>query len=149
MTQNNEDRKQVTSFSIENTCRSTNYLKNLKAIIETHPDNSAKILGESIIWMIMGKTDEMIESYRRLINDHPDIALLHRRAGELRICQKQYADAIPYFDRAVELDEHDLTSRFWRSFCHFKNNDLEGVKFELEYLEERVIYLNTIESNWF
>lgn len=136
------------SFSIRLACRSTDPLTNLRSIIETHPDQDARILGESIVYFLSGKSQKMLECYERLIEENPDIPLLYRRAGELSICARKYSQAATYFAKAIELSDEDLTNRLWLSFCHLKNNDIEAANSEFEHLEERVFYIDISELNW-
>lgn len=77
-------------FSIECACRSSNLLQNLQNIIQSHPNNTAQNFGMSVIHLIEGEPDKMINCLELIIKENPNISLLHRRIAEVFINKDDY-----------------------------------------------------------
>lgn len=53
--------EKTSAFSIEEACRSSNMMRNLRSVIEAHPDECAKNFGMSIMYLINEEHDKMLE----------------------------------------------------------------------------------------
>lgn len=136
------------SFSLEQACCSTNYLNNLKTVVNTHQNHSARIFGKSLIYFLIGNSKEMLRCFDQLITENPQISLLYRRAGELLVHEEEHALAIEYLEKALELNEHDLTSRMWLSYCLVKDGKTTEAEKQFNVIKDHILYLNLDKTNW-
>lgn len=136
------------SFSIESVCESSNYLSNLQQVIQSHPNQTAKNFGLSVIYLLKSDYDKTINYLKSLIQEFPDVPLFHRRMGEVYIVRKEYKKAIPYFEKAIEIDSGDLTSITWLSLSYFVTGECEKGLAKLKALEDHITILAVEDSNW-
>jgi len=139
----------VTSFSIEQTCKSSSLMQNLRNVIESHPNESAKNLGMSIFYLINGEHRKMLECLEFLVEKHPEIAEIQRRVGEGYINKNDYQTAIPHLKNAIKLNEEDLTAKIWLSFSYFAIGDEKKAKICLDLIKPDVFLLHAENSKWF
>lgn len=99
-----------TSFSIEKACKSHNLLKNLRAVVESHQDESAKNLGMSILHLLNDDFSKMLDCLQSLAQAHPEIGLINRRIAEIYINRNDFETAITYLEKALTIDKEDLTA---------------------------------------
>jgi predicted Zn-dependent protease len=113
------------TFSLETACKSNNVVRNLEQVIQSHPDNTARSFGMSIVHLFEHKTDELLETLKLILKENPTISLLNRRLAEALIANNEHRKAIPYLEMAVELNEEDLTAVVWLSLCYSKTGNPE------------------------
>lgn len=135
-------------FSLECACRSNNLLKNLRNIIQTHPNNIAQNFGMSIIHLIEGDSDKMVNCLESIIAENPNISLLHRRIAEVFINNNDYKQAIIHLENALEADKEDLTAKVWLSLSYFETGNVKKAGAILTELKEYLFHLNVTSNNW-
>lgn len=136
------------SFSLETVCKSSNFIKNLREIIETHPDDGAKNLGLSIIHLLYGNYDKVLNCLDIIASQHPDIPLIQRRIAEIYIYRNNFQAAIPYLEKVLELNEEDMTAQIWLNLSYFVTGETKKARANLKLLKSFVFSLNAKESNW-
>lgn len=149
------EQKNITScegtnaFSLENTCKSSNLMKNLREVLETHPDECAKNLGMSIMHMLYDNHDKMLECLKFLVKNNPELPLLHRRIAEIYINRDDYKTAVPHLEKALKLDNQDLTAKIWLGLSYYATGNEKKAKICLDLLKEDVFLLHAGSTNWF
>jgi len=141
--------EKIQTFSIERVCKSSNFLKNLREIIDSHPDESAKNLGMSIMHLLNDDYGKMLECLKLLVQNHPDVPLIHRRIAEIYINQDDYETAVPHLEKALKLDKEDLTTKIWLGLSYFATGNEKKAKVCLGLLKGDVFLLHAANSNWF
>ena len=135
-------------FSIECACRSNNLLNNLQNIIQSHPNNTAQNFGMSVIHLIEGDPDKMINCLELIIKENPNISLLHRRIAEVFINKDDYRQAIIHLENALKADEEDLTAKVWLGLSYFEIGNTKKAGAILRELKEYIFHLNVMGNNW-
>jgi predicted Zn-dependent protease len=135
-------------FSIECVCRSSNLLKNLRNIIQSHPSCTAQNFGMSIIHLIEGDPDNMVNCLELVIKENPNISLLHRRIAEVFIDKNDYQQAIVHLENALQADKEDLTAKVWLSLSYFETGNMKKARAILRELKEYTFHLNVTGNNW-
>lgn len=135
-------------FSLECACRSNNLLKNLRNVIQTHPNKAAQKFGMSIIHLIEGDSNKMVNCLESVIAENPNISLLHRRIAEVCINNDDYKQAIIHLENALKADEEDLTAKIWLSLSYFEVGNKDKAGAILTELKEHVFHLNVMSNNW-
>lgn len=141
--------EKIALFSIEQTCKSSSLMKNLRDVLESHPSESAKNLGMSIFYLINGEHRKMLECLELLAQKHPEIAEIHRRVGEGYIKRNDYQTAITHLKNAVKLNDEDVTAKIWLGFSYFVIGDEKKAKICLDLIKNDVFLLHAENSNWF
>lgn len=139
--------EKIKSFSIEKTCKSNNLLKNLCEVVESHPDNNAKNIGMSIIYLLGGNYSKALEYLNSLVKAHPEIELLHRRIAEVYISQNDFETAITYLENALKIDKENLTVKIWLSLSYFVVGDEKKANNFLRSLKEEIFLFNVTSSD--
>lgn len=134
-------------FSLETACKSSNVVKNLEQIIRSHPDKTARNFGMSIVHLFEHKTDRLLESLKLILNENPTIPLINRRLAEAFIANNEHQKAIPYLEKAIELNKEDLTTLIWLSLCYSKVGNIEKAKKTLENFEDYLFVLSVSDNN--
>lgn len=135
-------------FSLECACRSSNLLKNLRNIIQTHPNSTAQNFGMSIIHLIEGDSDKVVNYLESIIAENPNISLLHRRIAEVFINNNDYKQAIIHLENALEADKEDLTAKLWLSLSYFETGNTKKAGTILMELKDCLFHLNVMSNNW-
>lgn len=132
-------------FSLEKVCQSSNLLKNLLDIIESHPSESAINLGRSIIYFILDDYDKSLNYLEFLVENCSNVSLLHHRIAEVLINKNNYEKAAFHLKKVLELDEENLTAKIWLCLAYFKIGDIEKAYELLNDLNEFVFILRAGE----
>ena len=135
-------------FSIECACLSSNLLKNLRNIIQSHPSSTAQNFGMSIIHLIEGDADKMVICLESIIKENPNVSLLHRRIAEFFIDKNDYQQAIIHLENALEADKEDLTAKVWLSLSYFEIGNTKKAGAILRELKDYTFHLNVAGNNW-
>lgn len=135
-------------FSLKESCQTSNFLENLQDVVSTHPDENAQKLGLSIIRLIEGKDDKVLNILTTLAESNAEIPLLWRRIAEIYLNQNNYKQAIVYLEKTLKLNREDLTAMIWLGFCYFQTGEKKKGTIIFESLKESVYYLNAVNSNW-
>lgn len=135
-------------FSLEETCKSTSYLANLREVIQTHPCDSARNLGLSIITAFNEETEIALEHLKSLVRENPEIPLLHRRIAEFYIDGNEFEEAIIHLEKVIELQTKDLTARFWLCLIYLLRGEKEKAKEPFKYLKDFIYQLQVITKTW-
>lgn len=135
-------------FDLEKACQSNKLLKNLREVIQSHQSEIASKFGMSIIHLIEDEHEEIPDCLNFLINECPEVSLIHRRLGEVFIRKDDYKQAIPHLEKAIKLDSEDLTAKVWLSLSYFKVGEQKKALSSLEDLKGHVFVLHVKDSNW-
>ena len=125
-------------FSLEKACQSTNYLANLQDVIQTHPCESARVFGMSIINSFAEENEKSLQQLELLVEKNPNIALLHQRIAEFYIDFEKYEKAAFHLEKIIELEKQDLTARFWLCLIYYLLGETKKAKETFKYLKEFV-----------
>lgn len=135
-------------FSLEETCKSTSYFANLREVIDTHPCDSARNLGMSIITAFNEETEVALEHLQSLVLDNPEIPLLHRRIAEFYIDGNKFEEAAVHLEKVIELQTKDLTARFWLCLIYLLQGEKEKAKEPFKYLKDYIYQLQVNTKTW-
>lgn len=135
-------------FSLEKICRSDNFIKNLLEIIETHPNESASRFGLSIIHFILDDYDKMLKLLESLAESFPNISLLHRRIAEGYIYQKKYFKAVKHLEKAIQINDKDLTAKVWLILLYFKVGKAKQADINFQALTKLIFVLDVSEKSF-
>lgn len=135
-------------FSLEETCKSTSYFANLREVIRTHPCDSARNLGMSIITAFNEETEIALEYLESLVQDNPEIPLLHRRIAEFYIDSNKFEEAVIHLEKVIELQTKDLTARFWLCLIYLLQGEKEKAKEPFKYLKDFIYQLQVTTKTW-
>lgn len=138
----------INTFSIEKVCQSSNFLKNLQAVIQSHPDETARNFGMSIIYLLDEEHDKALEYLESIAQKNPNISLIQLRIAEIFIYRNDYRTAITYLEKVLELDNEDLTAKFWLCLSYYMLGEAEKAKFSTKSLKESIFLLQMTKSNW-
>jgi predicted Zn-dependent protease len=136
------------NFDLEKACSSNKLLKNLREVIQSHQSEIASNFGMSIIHLIEDENDKILTCLNFLINECPEISLLHRRLAEVFIRKDNYKQAIPHLEKAIKLDGEDLTAKVWLSLSYFKVGEQKKALLSLEDLKSHIFVLHATDGNW-
>jgi tetratricopeptide (TPR) repeat protein len=135
-------------FSLEKACQSTKYLTNLEEIIQTHPCESARTFGMSIISLFDEKNEESLRHLELLAEGNPNIILIHQRIAEFCIDFGKYEKAVVHLEKVVELEKQDLTAQFWLCLIYHTLGKTGKARKSFEYLKEFVYRIRVKTRNW-
>lgn len=135
-------------FSLDKACQLDNYLKNLLEIIETHPSESASQFGKSIIYYILDDYDKMLDYLEPLSASFPNLPLLHRRIAEACVHQNKFSKAVNHLEKAVEINDKDLTAKVWLILLYFKLGKSKQANINFQELTEFVFVLDVSEKSF-
>jgi tetratricopeptide (TPR) repeat protein len=74
-----------------------------KSVASDHPAYHVAELGRAAALRRSGKEDQAIEVLEQLARSHGQLAVVHSTLGDFLRAQDAYAEAIPAYDRAIEL----------------------------------------------
>lgn len=97
-------------FSLESIVDSPGLLKELRQIISSHQDKTAREFGLATISVMLNDYEAALEHMKNVIAKKPDVPFLHRRLAEILILRDEHEEAIPHLERVVEQDPQDSTS---------------------------------------
>lgn len=135
-------------FSIEKACKSHNLIKNLRSVIESHQDETAKNFGLSIMHLIFDNYDKMLACLEFVAQQHPDIPLIQRRIAEIHIHRSNFKAAIPHLEKVLELEEEDMTAKVWLSLSYYATGNEKKAKSSLKGLKGYIFMMHATNSNW-
>lgn len=138
----------MSSFSLEKVCRSSNWLKNLRAVVLSHPDSDARDLGMSVIHLAENKKDRMLECLQSIAEKHPESSLIQRRIGEFFLSRNDYRQAIIYFQNTLKMNKDDLTAMIWLGLTYAEIGERKKAAVVFKKLKEFVFILQASDSNW-
>lgn len=136
------------TFSVERVCKSNNLIKNLREVIESHPDEIAKNFGMAIVYLICDKYDKMLSCLELVAQQYPDVPLIQRRIAEIHIYRSNFQEAIPYLEKVLELEEEDMTAKIWLSLIYFVTGDIKKGKASLKSLKGFIFVLRAENTKW-
>jgi tetratricopeptide (TPR) repeat protein len=114
----------------------------LRKVLLKNPKTYARKYGLAIVNILENDLDGAIDHLNAIIEDNPQMALIHRRIAEIFIYQSQHEKAIKYLEKAVELDDTDLTSITWLSLIYHRLGKTEEALSKQEALESHVFSMN-------
>lgn len=135
-------------FSLEEACKSPDYVHNLQEIIQTHSSESARNLGLSILSFFNQEIENSLEHLESLVKENPEIVLLHQRIAEHCIDADKYEKAIIHLEKILELRKQDLTARFWLCLIYYQLEQKEKAKKIFEYLKENIYKIKVNNKNF-
>ncbi|MEQ1799843.1 MAG: hypothetical protein ABL872_17935 [Lacibacter sp.] len=107
-------------------------LAEIKKLIEGDPDNFDYQICLSHIYDELGEYGKAFEIFEKLLIVYPADAVVHNNAGFSFLLQEKFKEAVPYFEKAIQLDN---------SFA-FPLDNLGFVKFKLGYPEDGISLIN-------
>lgn len=122
-------------------------LNDLKKILLRSSETMATKYGLSIINVFQNDLDEAVTNLTYLIENKPDVGLIHRRLGELFILRSEHEKALPHLEKAVELDSEDLTALTWLSLTYYRLGETEKAIKRQDLLEESAMQVQ-VTSTW-
>jgi tetratricopeptide (TPR) repeat protein len=128
-------------FSLEEACKSTNYVANLREIVQTHSCESARNLGLAILSGFNDENEKAVELLELLVKKNPNISLLHQRIAEFCIDSNNYKKAVFHLEKVIELQKQDITARFWLCLIYHWQGNTEKAQTTFEYLKKFVYRL--------
>lgn len=128
-------------FSLEEACKSNSYLANLTEIVQTHSCESARNLGLAILSGFNDESEKAVELLESLVKKNPNISLLHQRIAEFCIDSDNYKKAVFHLEKVIELQDQNLTARFWLCLIYHSQGNAEKAKDTFEYLKKLVYRL--------
>ncbi len=137
-TENTDEKTNV--FSIEKVCQSHNLIKNLREVIDSHPDETAKNFGMAIMHLIYDNYDKILACLEFVAERHPNIPLIQRRIAEIHIRRNNFQTAIPYLEKALELNKKDMTAKIWLSLSYYAAGNEKKSQVKFEMLKGRYLY---------
>jgi len=140
--------EKMSDFSIEEACKSNNLLSNLITVVKSHPDDSAKQLGLSILFLIQEEHGKMLDCLNILARKFPEVASLHRRIAEVYINQGDFVTAVPHLEKALKLNNHDMTAKIWLGLSYYATGNKKAETC-LSLLKSDVFLLHAANVNWF
>jgi len=140
--------KKINAFSLEETCKSSNLIKNLREVIESHPDEIAKNFGLAIMHLIYDNYDKMLNCLEFVAEQYPNIPLIQRRIAEIYIHRNNFQAAIPYLEKVLELEEEDMTAKIWLSLSYYAIGNEKKAKSNLKCLKGYIFMMYAANSNW-
>jgi tetratricopeptide (TPR) repeat protein len=135
-------------FSLEEACKSANYIFNLEEVIQTHPNATARTFGLSIIKTFSEENEKSLEYLEELIKGNPDVLLIRRRIAEFFIDFDEYEKAIFHLEKILELESKDLTAKVWLCLIYYKIGEIEKAKKTFESLREFVYSMSVKIKDW-
>jgi tetratricopeptide (TPR) repeat protein/SAM-dependent methyltransferase len=93
------------------------------------PGYADALINRGQLLMSTGRPDEARESLMQALALQPGRAEIHHNLGNIHHQKKEYAKAIPLFERSLEIDKAAHASMFMLADCHFKQNDLSKAFF--------------------
>ncbi len=148
MSETEMKRETSNAFSLEKICRSSNLLENLREVVLSHPDETAKNLGLSVVYLLENKYDQALDCLRRLAEENHKIPLIHRRIAEIFVDREDFRKAVVHLKRVLELDKEDLTAQIWLSLSYYKLGDAERGEIVFQSLKDSVFLLRAADSSW-
>src|SRR5688572_4781728 len=88
-------------------------LSDLRKVLLKNPKTNGVKYGLAIVNIMENDLDEAIQNLNSIIKQSPEFALMHRRLAEIFIYQSQHEKALQHLEKAVELDDTDLTALTW------------------------------------
>lgn len=119
-------------------------VSDLRKVLLENPKTYARKYGLAIVNILENDLNGAIEDLNAIIDDNPKMALIHRRIAEILIYQSQHEKAIKYLEKAVELDETDLTSLTWLSLIYHRLGKTEKALSKQEALESMVFSISVL-----
>lgn len=135
-------------FSLEKACQSNNFFTNLEDIIETHPNEAARLFGRSIVSSLGEGSEKTLEHLELLTKENPNIPLLHQRIAETCIDSEKYKKAVLHLEKILELDNQNLTARVWLCLVHYLLGNTKKAKETFQPLKKSVYRMRVNTKNW-
>lgn len=135
-------------FSLERACQSYSYLTNLQEIVETHPNELARNFGMAIISSLDERNEESLQQLELLAEVNPNIPLVHQRIAEFCIALGRYEQAIVHLEKVIELENQNLTARFWLCLLYHLTNKTKQAKSSLDILKKLVYGIRVKFIDW-
>lgn len=128
----------------QNDWGSCGILADLRKVLLKNPKTYARKYGLAIVNILENDLDSAIENLNAIIDDNPKMALIHRRIAEIFIYQSQHEKAVEHLEKAVELDNTDLTSLTWLSLIYYRLGKTEKGLSKQDALESHVFSINVL-----
>ncbi|MEL7164697.1 MAG: tetratricopeptide repeat protein [Pseudomonadota bacterium] len=98
-----------------------------KKVPTDHPAYHAAELGRAAALRQADKPDAAIEVLEQLAKRYPDLPVVHSTLGDVLRQQDRFADAVPAYDRAIDLTPDGSRGAWFlhyaRAICHERNKD--------------------------
>lgn len=116
--------------------------------MQSHQSETAQNLGMSIIYLIEGNHDKMLNCLELIAKENPNISSIPLRIAQIYISRSDYKKAIEHLENALKSDEENLTALVWLSLCYYAIGDGEKAESKFNSLKDYVFFLNAADSNW-
>lgn len=120
-------------------------LKELREILGSHQDMTAKEFGLATISVMLNDFDAALEHMKTVIDRKPDVPFLHRRLAEILILRDEHEDAIPHLEKVIEQDPQDSATPMLLLSTYQRTGNYEKAQKLEVYLTAYKNFLNTLD----
>ncbi len=103
-----------------------------RAVPNDHPAYHAAALGRAAAYRRADKDDAAIEVLQELSKRFPELPTVYSTLGDIQRGQENFAEAIPHYDRALDLTEEEARNRWFllyaRAIAHEREGDWENAE---------------------
>ncbi len=114
----------------------------LKDVPPAHPAFHAAELGRAAALRESGKPDAAIEVLEQLAKRFPDLAVVHSTLGDVLRQQDLHEDAVPSYDRALELTQEGARSLWFLHYARAISHERQGTWDKAEADFRKALELN-------
>jgi tetratricopeptide (TPR) repeat protein len=90
----------------------------------------------------------MLDYLESLSEPFPKLSLLHRRIAEAYIHQNKFSKAANHLEKAVEINDKDLTAKVWLILLYFKVRKAKQANINFQNLTELIFVLDVSEKSF-
>jgi len=93
-------------------------VRNFLQALALDPHSETALYGLAVCYGRLGKYDEAIQLYSRVLHENPYHSDVYRNRGELYFLHKEYAKALADFNAAVRIDPKDIVSLYYGAIAY-------------------------------
>jgi tetratricopeptide (TPR) repeat protein len=108
----------------------------LRRALEVNPKDNRPRIWIAQTLTSLDSLPEALEMYQQAIAAEPQNAEAQRGAGVVLLLQKNWADAIPYLEKAVQLEPENIQGHIWLAQAYSNSGDLNRAKAEFNKVFE-------------
>lgn len=108
--------------------------RTIKEILKINPNKVKPLMALASFSLVQNDLLKSLETYKKILELEPDNADVYYNLGIIHYNQKDYDQAIEYFEHAIKLVDH-VDSHLYLAYIYEKKNDIERA---LKYLRARI-----------